>query len=239
MDKGEVGRPALGMAPAPGSPSSAPPRHVAAASASHGSRPAATRHSTSQASWLARVEPPPKSVPVAIEHAGRVGQADALAGTRLALGAGPAALGVEEPLDDGRGREAGPRPEDAQRRDEGRAPGRHLGRDVRIELETVLDGVDAGGHRHPRPGKVRRSARSPGRPGHGPPRRPVRTSSTVHGETLGSGPSRYSLTRSAPSSSWPTRPWRAGRPRHPPRPTSSRGSVPVRNTHEPAARTCG
>ena len=54
------------MTPASGSPRSSPPRQVAAPSASHGSSPAATRHSTSQARWLARVDPPPKSVPVAI-----------------------------------------------------------------------------------------------------------------------------------------------------------------------------
>src|ERR1022692_101453 len=51
--------------PACGSRNTSPPRQVAAPSASHGSRPARTRHSTSQARWPARTDPPPKSPPAA------------------------------------------------------------------------------------------------------------------------------------------------------------------------------
>ncbi len=54
------------MTPASGSPSSSPPRQVAAPSASKGCRPASTSASTSQAMALARGEPPPKSVPAAM-----------------------------------------------------------------------------------------------------------------------------------------------------------------------------
>src|SRR6266568_6997029 len=52
--------------PACGSRSTAPPRQVAAPSASQGSSPARTSASTSQARWPARTEPPPKSLPAAI-----------------------------------------------------------------------------------------------------------------------------------------------------------------------------
>src|SRR5438093_9851565 len=52
--------------PAVVSPSRSPPRAVADASASHGSRPASTSASTSHARWFARRDPPPKSVPVAL-----------------------------------------------------------------------------------------------------------------------------------------------------------------------------
>src|SRR5207249_1103353 len=48
-----------------------PPRTVAEARASHGFSPASTSDSTSHARWLARRDPPPKSVPAAIRTPAR------------------------------------------------------------------------------------------------------------------------------------------------------------------------
>jgi len=65
-----------------------------------------------------------------------------------------------------------------------------------------------------------------------------RTSPAVKGEVSRSGPSMYSFTRSAPSSSWP----RAAASRPSPSSTSTGswdGRLPVRASQQPAARTYG
>src|SRR5688572_27351124 len=81
------------MTPASASPMSSPPRQVAAASAVTGSIPAVTRLVTSHASRLARSEPPPKSLPVAIATpASRAVRTDASpCSRRAAVAATPAA----------------------------------------------------------------------------------------------------------------------------------------------------
>ena len=88
------------IVPASSSPSSSPPRQVAAASASHGSRPASTSDSTSQASWLARSEPPPKSVPAAILTPAARASRDAL---HRAFAAGPRSPAGHPPRRSGAG----------------------------------------------------------------------------------------------------------------------------------------
>jgi hypothetical protein len=85
VDKEEVGRPAFLDDAGSWFAQHLPPLHVTAARASRGSSPHSTRASTSHAIWLARAEPPPKSVPAAMRTPALWGQADTLAGDLGAL----------------------------------------------------------------------------------------------------------------------------------------------------------
>ena len=132
------------MTPASGSPSSVPPLRVAAASACHGCSPAVTRHSISHASWFARSEPPPKSVPAAMRTPAAARQPYAHVRPLPPCGDPRLAVGFGEPWICRRRRERAPGLQDGECRDHSDAVRGHGSRDVGVELETVLKGVDSG-----------------------------------------------------------------------------------------------
>ena len=169
MDEAEVGRAALADHAGLGLAkelAAAPRRRAKRLPRLETRRPRGTRPPRRAGSR--RVEPPPKSVPVAIATPAAWAQANALLGRAWrssvrARRAGPAnrSIAVVAPKLD-------PGPEDRERRDERRPLRGHRPRKVGVELHAVLDRVDAGRHAHPGAGKVAPNGPSPSRRGRAP-----------------------------------------------------------------------
>ena len=151
------------MTPASGSPRSSPPRQVAERQRlPRLAGPASTSCSTSQASWFARVDPPPKSVPVAIETPARWAMPHRLHRPLASRLRPRAPLVRREPRERRGPPERLPRGQHAQRRHEPDAVGGHDRGGRLVELEAVLERVDAGLGAGPRPGRVAAVGGDPG-----------------------------------------------------------------------------